>query len=210
MFVRSARASFKEMAARPRRRRVSAFPVLDEEGKVVGVVSEADLLTKEAFGDTVPDPASGMTRRRDQLKADGAKVADLISTPPVTIGPDEPVEHAAWLMYSRRVKRLPVTRPDGRLIGIVTRSDVLSVFDRKDEEIRREIREGVLRGKFLCNPDRFPVTVKDGVVTIEGTPEATDVGLDIIAEVSHVQGVVAVRDRLSYPSGDPHVPDPLF
>jgi len=202
-------ASFKEMAARLHRHGVSAFPVLDEEGKVVGVVSEADLLTKEAFGDSAASAFSWMTRRRDQVKADGATAAELMSTPPVTIGPDESVEHAAWLMYARGVKRLPVTRPDGRLIGIVTRSDVLSVFDRKDEEIRREIREGVLRRKFLCNPNRFTVTIKDGVVTIEGTPEATDVGLDIIAEAKHVQGVVAVRDRLSYPSGDPHVPDPL-
>jgi hypothetical protein len=82
-----------------------------------------------------------------------------MTTPPVTIGQDEPVTHAARLMYGRRVKRLPVIGPGGRLVGIVTRSDVLSVYSRPDEEISREISQDVILGRFLCDPARFTVTV---------------------------------------------------
>ena len=94
-----------------------------------------------------------------------------MTRPPVTIGPDEPVSHAARMMYSHRVKRLPVTGEDGRLIGIVTRSDVLSVYGRPDADIHREITKDLILDVFLCAPDTFKVTVKDGIVTIEGKPE---------------------------------------
>ena len=152
-------ASFKEMAARLHEQRVSAFPVLDDHDKVIGVVSEADLLTKEALEGAMPGVFSGMLHHREQAKADGVTAADLMTTPAVTIGPDEPVTRAARLMYSRRVKRLPVTDADGRLVGIVTRSDVLSVFSRPDQDIRREITQDVMLNGLLTDPDRFTVTV---------------------------------------------------
>ena len=94
--------------------------------------------------------------------------ADLMTTPAVTIGPDEPVSHAARLMYNQRVKRLPVIGDDGTLIGIVTRSDVLSVYSRPDAEIQHEISQDLILGTFLSDPGGFKVTVKDGIVTIEG------------------------------------------
>ena len=194
-------ASFKEMAAMLRNQRVSAFPVIDDDNKVIGVVSETDLLTKEALERNMHGPLQGLTRQRERSKVNGVTAADLMTKPAVTIGPDEPVAHAARLMYNRRVKRLPVTSEDGTLIGIVTRSDVLSVYSRPDAEIRREITQDLILGTFLCNPDSFSVTVKDGIVTIGGTPETTPVGLDIIDAVRHMEGVVAVRDRLTYPSG---------
>jgi CBS-domain-containing membrane protein len=201
-------ASFKEMAARLREHRVSAFPVLDDDDKVIGVVSEADLLTKEALEGVTPGVFSGMLHHREQVKADGVTAADLMTTPATTIGPDEPVTRAARLMYSRRVKRLPVTGADGRLVGIVARSDVLSVFSRPDADIRREITEDVILNRFLTDPARFTVAVKDGIVTITGTPETAAVGHDIIDEVRHVEGVVAVRDRLTYPSAEHYTPSP--
>jgi osmotically-inducible protein OsmY len=102
-------------------------------------------------------------------------------------------------MYSRRVKRLPVTSDDGTLIGIVSRADVLSVYSRPDADIQREIIQDLIQGMFLCDPARFAVSVTDGIVTIEGTAESTVVGHDIIEAARHVEGVVAVRDRLSYP-----------
>jgi CBS-domain-containing membrane protein len=186
------------MAVRLREFRVSAFPVLDDDNKVVGVVSEADLLTKEALEGTVPRTLlSRQERVRKQVNA--LTAADLMTTPPVTIGPDEPVTRAARLMFDRRVKRLPVIRDDGRLIGILTRSDVLSVYSRPDAEIQRQITKDLLLETFLCDPDRFTVTVNDGIVTIEGAPEAGNVGRDIISAIRHMEGVVAVRDRLSYP-----------
>jgi CBS-domain-containing membrane protein len=195
-------APFKEMAARLREHRVSAFPVLDEDNKVVGVVSEADLLTKEALDSDGPHRVGGILHHREQAKAAGTTAGDLMTKPPVTVGPAEFVTRAARLMYERKVKRLPVVDDDGRLIGIVSRADVLSVYSRPDDDIRHEITEGVILDSLLCDPARFTVTVKDGIVTVAGTPETAVVGHDLIAEIRHVEGVVAVRDRLSYPRGE--------
>ena len=197
-------ASFKEIATRLREQRVSAFPVIDREGRVIGVVSEADLLPKEALEGDVPGVLHSLGHRREESKITATTAADLMTKPAVTIGPDEPVSHAARLMYSQRVKRLPVTGKDGQLIGIVTRSDVLSVYGRADTDIHHEITKDLILGTFLCDPASFKVTVKDGIVTIEGTPETAWVGRDIVDAARHVEGVVAVRDRLSYPANQPY------
>jgi CBS domain-containing protein len=196
-------ASFKEMAERLREHRVSAFPVVDDEGAVIGVVSEADLLTKEAalYGGHagIRGMISGMLHGREQERAAGVTAGDLMTRPAVTVRPDEPVEHAARLMYARRVKRLPVTDAAGHLAGIISRADVLAVYSRPDEEIRKEITDEVILNEFLADPARFTVTVRDGIVTVEGHPETAPLGRDIVSRVRHVQGVIAVRDRLSYP-----------
>jgi CBS domain-containing protein len=202
-------APFKEMAARLREHRISAFPVLDQDNKVVGVVSEADLLTKEVLDYTGPHRGSGMLlHHREQAKAAGTTAADLMTKPAVTVGPTEFLSRAARLMYTHKVKRLPVVDDDGRLIGIVSRADVLSVYSRPDEDIRREITDGIILNLLLCDPARFTVTVKEGIVTVEGMPETAGVGHDLIAEARHVEGVVAVRDRLSYPPNERRVPRP--
>jgi CBS-domain-containing membrane protein len=202
-------AGYKEMAAMLREQRVSAFPVIDDDGKVIGVVSESDLLVKEALEGTVPGVLRGLTQRHVRSQVTGLTAADLMSRPAVTIGPDEPASHAARLMYSKRVKRLPVVSADGTLIGIVTRSDVLSVYRRPDAAIEREITEDLILGTFLCDPVRFSIIVKDGIVTVAGTPETTSVGHDIINAIQHMEGVVTVRDRLSYPVDMPHRPQLL-
>ena len=190
-------ATFREMAVALREHRVSAFPVVDED-KVIGVVSEADLLTKEAL-DGEPGVISGLLHRRDQAKARGVTAGDLMTTAVVAVRPDDTVEHAAKLMYDRRVKRLPVTDANGHLVGIISRADVLSVFDRTDAAICHEITQDVLLGEFLVDPLVFQVTVMDGIVTLAGQPETSETGHEIVRRVRHVQGVVAVRDRLDYP-----------
>jgi CBS domain-containing protein len=195
-------ASFKELAEKLREQRVSAFPVVDDDGKVIGVVSEADLLAKEALDGgsaDMPGMISGVLQRTEQGRAGGLTAGDLMTHPPVTVGPDDAVEHAARLMYARRVKRLPVIDASGRLVGIVSRSDVLAVYSRPDEEIRKEIYDEVIPNEFLTDPARFTVTVHDGIVTVEGEPDTVQLGRDIVDRVRHVQGVVTVRDRLSYP-----------
>ncbi len=196
-------ASYKEIACRLRQHRVSAFPVIDADNKVIGVVSEADLLTKEALGGDIPGVLHSLTHHRELTRATAVTAADLMTRPPVTIGPNEPVTHAARLMFNRRVKRLPVINHDGRLVGIVTRSDVLSVYSRPDADIHREITQDLILETYLCDPAKFTVVVKDGIVTIAGTPETDSVGHDIVTEARHVEGVVAVRDRLSYPPTAP-------
>jgi CBS domain-containing protein len=198
-------APYKEMAAMLHQQRVSAFPVIDDDNKVIGVVSEADLLTKEALEGTVPRTLlSRQERVRKQVNARTA--ADLMTKPPVTIGPDEPVTHAARLMFDQRVKRLPVISDDGTLIGIVTRADLLSVYSRPDAQILRQVTQELIPSTFLRDPDKYTVTVNDGIVTIEGTPETTQAGLDIIGTARHMEGVVAVRDRLSYPKDTRYPP----
>jgi CBS domain-containing protein len=198
-------AGYKEMAAMLRDQRVSAFPVIDDDNKVIGVVSETDLLAKEALEGTVPGTLQSLPRQHVRSQVNGVTAAELMTKPAVTIGPDKPVTDAARLMFTMRVKRLPVVSDDGTLIGIVTRSDVLSVYSRPDAQIQQQVIQNLILGTFPYDPDSFTVTVKDGIVTIEGTPETSRAGLDIIDAVRHMEGVVAVRDRLSYPTDVPGV-----
>ena len=198
-------ATFREMAAALHEHRVSAFPVVDDDRKVIGVVSEADMLNKEALIDE-PGFVDGILHRRDQAKARGITAAGLMTTAVVAVRPEDTVEHAAKLMYDRGVKRLPVTDENGHLVGIISRADVLSVFDRTDSAIAHEITRDVIPGEFLVDPAAIQVTVIDGIVTLAGRPETSQAGHEIVRRVRHVQGVVAVRDRLDYPpverSGD--------
>ena len=192
-------ASFREIASALREHKVSAFPVVDAVGKVIGVVSEADLLTKEALYGEEPGVIEGILHHRDQEKARGVTAGELMTAPPITIRPDDSVENAARLMYTRKVKRLPVVDASNHLVGIVSRSDLLAVFDRTDAEIRKEILTELLAKEFTVNPDDYAVTVKGGIVTVKGKPETGEVGREIVGRIRHVQGVVAVRDRLTYP-----------
>jgi CBS domain-containing protein len=190
-------ASFKEMAALLRKYRVSAFPVLDDDQKVIGIVSEADLLAKEALNADSGGAITAMVHQKELKKADGVTAGDFMTSNVVTVKPDDTVEQAARLMYHLQVKRLPVVDAGGCLVGIVSRADLLTVFDRPDEEIRAEIVDVILH-EFVIDPALFAVTVADGVVTIQGTPETADVGRNLMNRIQHVQGVVAVRDGLSW------------
>jgi CBS-domain-containing membrane protein len=195
-------ASYKEMAAWLRQYRVSAFPVIDENRRVIGVVSEADLLAKEALaGDHAGIPAAitGILHHKEYKKAEGVTAGDLMTHPAVTVRPEDTIEHAARLMYTLQVKRLPVVDAGGYLVGIVSRTDLLTVFDRTDEQIHAEIVNDIILRDFLVDPAMFTVAVADGVVTVKGAPETADLGHRLVTRIRHVQGVVAVRDELSYP-----------
>ena len=200
--------TFKEMAAVLRRYRVSALPVVDDAGRVIGVVSEADLLAKEALSD--PGVAAELLHRKDVRKAEGLTAGDLMTRPPVTAAPEDPVEQAARMMHFMRVKRLPVVNSGGQLVGIVSRSDVLAVFDRPDEDIRKDIVDTMLLHEFLIDPRTVKVTVESGVVTMEGCPETTALGHALVRKARHVPGVVAVRDRFTYPDSYPVAAGPVL
>jgi CBS-domain-containing membrane protein len=206
-------ATFKEMAATLRQYRVSGFPVIDDDGKVIGVVSEADLLAKEALADGqlgVPGRIASMVHHKEVQKAGGVTAGDLMTHPAVTIRPDDTAAHAARLMYSLQVKRLPVVDAGGCLVGIVSRADVLAIFDRPDEEILAEITDEVILHRFLLDPALFMVTVSDGVVTVNGSPETADLGHQVVDAIRQVQGVVAVRDQLAYPPAEHVIPPGLY
>ena len=200
--------TFKELEATLRRYRVSALPVVDDTGRVLGVVSEADLLAKEALAD--PGVFAELVHHKDLRKAKGLTAGDLMTHPPVTASPDDPVEQAARMMHFLRIKRLPVVNSGGQLVGIVSRADVLAVFDRTDEDIRKDIVDTMLLREFLIDPRQFRVTVESGVATMEGNPETAALGHALVRKARHVPGVVAVRDRLSYPDVYPVVAGPVL
>ena len=200
---------FAAIAAALRQHRVSAFPVLDEERRVIGVVSESDLLNKMALGGGEDHMITGILRHKQLEKARGVTAADLMTAPPVTASPEDTVEHAARLMYLRGVKRLPVVDADNHLAGIVSRADVLAVYGRPDAEIAEDIRTGVLSTEGAANPGAFDVAVTEGVATLTGRPQTCEQGHDIVFRIRHVQGVVAVRDRLDYPASGPDAFDVL-
>jgi CBS domain-containing protein len=199
-------ASFKDMAALLRKHRISALPVVSDDSRLVGIVSEADLVAKEALNVGHGGMITGLLHHRDLEKAGGVTAGELMTRNAVTIRPDDPVEQAVRLMHHLRVKRLPVTDTGGYLVGIVSRTDVLAVFDRPDKEIKAEITGDVILREFLIDPALFRVTVADGVVTLEGSPETADLGHNLVQRIRQVQGVVDIRDELIYPPSDHLIP----
>jgi CBS domain-containing protein len=199
---------FAALAAALHQYRVSAFPVLDETGQVIGVVSESDLLAKLALGgeDAEPGMIAGIVHQHQAEKARAVTAGELMTSPAATASPDDTLEHAAQLMYRRKVKRLPVADAGNHLVGIVSRADVLAVYDRPDAEIGEEIRNDIAVCESLADAARFDMAVADGVVTLTGRPRTPEQGRDIVRRARHVIGVVAVRDRLDYP---PKGPDPV-
>jgi CBS domain-containing protein len=189
-------AQFKEIVQVMRQRRLSAFPVLDVTDKVVGVVSEDDLLVKEGYQGSAPGL---LVRRTDKAKAAALTAADLMTRPAIIISPDADVAEAARTMHAKHVKRLPVVNDEGKLIGIVSRVDLLGVYDRPDDDIETEIRKQVIETGFSLDSLGFEVGVAGGVVTISGHVDREPVALSLLDGVRRVDGVVAVRDRLSYP-----------
>jgi CBS domain-containing protein len=147
----------------------------------------------------MPGMITGILHQQQAAKARAVTAGDLMTSPAATVSPEDTVEHAARLMYLRRVKRLPVTDEARHLVGIVSRADVLAVYGRPDVEIGEDIRRDVLLTESPADPGTFDVSVTDGVVTLAGRPRTSAQGHDIVRRTRHVQGVVAVRDRLDYP-----------
>jgi CBS domain-containing protein len=192
-------AQFKEILRVMRAHQFSAFPVLDSGDRVIGVVSEDDLLVKTGYDDGEP-VAGFLMRRTDKAKAGALTAAELMTRPAITIGPDASVAEAARTMHAKHVKRLPVVSHDGRLVGVVSRVDLLGVYDRPDSEIRDEIMTQVIGDGFLLDTRAFTVTVDAGVVTVRGQVDSEPVGLSLLDAIRHVDGVVGIREKLSYPS----------
>ncbi|CBG68212.1 conserved hypothetical protein [Streptomyces scabiei 87.22] len=185
-------APFKEIVQLFDQWKVSALPVLEGEGRVVGVVSEADLLHKEEFRDA--DERQGDFA--DRLKAGAVTAGELMNAPAVSVHPDASLAEAARIMARRKVKRLPVVDRVGMLQGVVSRGDLLKVFLRPDEELAEEIRGSVLTS--LPSTEAITVAVAEGVVTLGGS--LPDRGLvPVLARAARaVEGVVDIRLDLSH------------
>ncbi len=128
-----------------------------------------------------------------------ARVKDVMTTDVVAVGPEASYRQLAGLLRAHRVSGFPVVDAHGRLVGIVSRSDALSVFSRPDEDIWREVSQDVIADGFFTDPDRLAVTVDDGIVTLAGAPGSVVLGTSIVDQAGHVESVVAVRDRFTYP-----------
>ncbi|WP_181809157.1 CBS domain-containing protein [Streptomyces shenzhenensis] len=196
---------FKELVRLLEEHRVSGLPVVDEDGKVIGVVSETDLMLHQTR-DPEHDHARLMGRaRRAAVKSSATTASGVMSAPAVTVRSDATVTEAARLMAAHRVERLPVVDGQDRLVGIVTRGDLLRVFLRSDQEIVREVREEVLGNTLWLAPQAVEVTVRDGVVTLSGQLERRSEIPVAVGMTRRLDGVVDVVDRLSYRIDDKHL-----
>lgn len=194
---------YKDMVKLLAARRVSAMPVVDDGRHVLGVVSEADLLLKQE------KPArpgirllSTRRRRRERAKAKATVAAALMSQPAITISTQATLTEAARRLHAAGVKRLPVVDAVGRLVGIISRVDLLKMFLRSDEALHREIVEDIILGDLLMGPNRFDVHVEDGVVVLQGRCERRSLIPTVVRAVADVEGVVRVENRLGYDVDD--------
>ncbi len=194
---------FKEVAALFHRNDITAIPVIDEQGRPLGMVSEADLLRKEAV---LPDPEGRFPGRwldaNDRARAEAETAGGLMTSPAVTARPGWSVPEAARAMDKHRVKRLPVVDEVGRLVGIVSRRDLLEVFLRHDAAIRDEINHDVLGQTLWLAPGDVQVAVHDGVVTLKGRLPRRSL-IPITEQLCRaVDGVVAVHHTLDWTEDD--------
>jgi CBS domain-containing protein len=183
---------------------VRAVPVLDDQGRLLGVVSEGDLLATAERGDPVPGhsgPWQRLLRRRhaaDSRRAGATTAGALMTSPVTTIDPDASVAHAARCMRDHRLGWLPVVEEGGRVVGVLGRSDLLRVFCRPDDEIRDEVADEVFGRILLVDPGRVAIEVDRGVVTLTGELDIRADAQMAVRFVERLEGVVAVVDRLTY------------
>jgi CBS-domain-containing membrane protein len=185
-------ACFKDIVALMAQWQVSAVPVTVGEGRVVGVVSEADLLPKEEFRNAEPSRPEQLRRLGDMTKAGAVTAAELMTSPAVTVPADATLAQAARDMAQHHVKRLPVIDQWGMLAGIVSRADLLKVFLRSDAAIAEEVRREVVAYLFGDNAPGLRVEVADGVVTLTGRlADTTLVPVPVAVRLARaVEGVV--------------------
>ncbi len=187
--------TYKRIASLMSEHKVGEIPVLGRDRQVAGVVSEADLLRKQERHYRRAGTGLGGRTRRERAQAEGRRAAELMTAPAITIHPDAPIGAAAMLMNGHHIKLLPVVDPAGKLIGVVTRSHLLSVFLRPDTEIAGEVR-AVLSNVLLDDADAVTVTVNDAAITLSGTL-APDLIQAAVRLAGDVDGVVTVVNKLT-------------
>lgn len=199
--------SFKQLEQLMASHRISAVPVVDNDGVTVGIVSEADLLLKaEAEGGGSGGGWSPGSRERDS-KAHAQTAGGLMSSPALSIEPGAPLAAAARLMRKGSVKRLPVVDA-GHLVGIVSRADVLKAYLRSDADIRTDIVEGVIKSSMWLDPETIAVEVDDGVVRLHGKVDRRS-EVEILGRLAlGVEGVIAVESSVTFAFDDRHVKPP--
>ena len=181
---------------------ISGLIVVDDDRKVVGVISEADILFKERSPERRRGGSFAWLFFPDMLeneaKLDARTAGEAMSSPAITIGPDRPVGEAAARMLDDAVNRLPVVGEDGELLGIVTRADLVRAFTRSDGEIEMEIRKELISRTFWLQPTDLEVEVREGEVTVAGEVD-TKSDAELLPElIAQVPGVVSVESKLTW------------
>ncbi|MFI7497990.1 CBS domain-containing protein [Streptomyces sp. NPDC049687] len=199
-------ATFKDIVQLMQDWKISALPVIEGEGRVVGVVSEADLLPKEEFRDSDPDRYTQLRRLSDLAKAGAVTAEELMTSPALTVRADATLAQAARTMARAKVKRLPVVDALGMLEGVVSRADLLKVFLRTDEDIAEEVRREVVSYLFSTPGSNVRVDVRDGVVKLVGRVRDTSLVPVAARLVRAVEGVVDVDFDLTRHSAPEEAP----
>jgi len=188
-------ASYKQIVTTLVEHRLAAVPVINRHRVVVGIVSESDLLARIASG------RGGLPRGHHHAelgrRLHGATAVELMTRPAITTSPDVTVAEAAQQSAHDRVHRLPVVDADGRLVGVVSRGDLLRTFLRPDREIEQEIRNDIVAGRMALDRTTLTVTVHQGTVTLGGAVESAPVMAALLDQVRAVGGVVAIRNELA-------------
>ncbi|WP_415953112.1 CBS domain-containing protein [Streptomyces sp. KLOTTS4A1] len=189
---------FLDIARTLARDHIGCLPVVDAEDHVLGVVSESDLLAKAAIEASGHHPGvlARLRERRLHDKARGETAESLMTSPAVTVFPRQTVAQAAWLVCLSRLKRLPVTDHFGRLVGVVHRNALLAALIRDDAQIREEIVTKILTAYFPADRDTVKVTVRNGVVELDGKMRQSDVPL-LLARIKDIDDVTEVRYHLA-------------
>ncbi|MGW3770257.1 CBS domain-containing protein [Actinomadura verrucosospora] len=195
---------FTEIADAMAEHRISAVPVMDDDGRLTGIVTEADLLRREEYGGGAGPRRPRLLRRAQdeaRARATAADARGLMSAPVVTVAPGTPVAEAARVLNAHGFKAAPVVR-DGRLAGIVARRDLLSVFHRSDDDIRDEIIDDVLVSRLWLDPAEVHVRVQEGVVHLTGRVERKSLIPIVVRMAAATEGVVDVVPTLGYDYDD--------
>ncbi|WP_327387083.1 MULTISPECIES: CBS domain-containing protein [unclassified Streptomyces] len=195
--------AFKDVAKLLAQYDISGVPVLDDEDRVVGVVSQTDLLAHTASPHSEDLRSEGLHSSRWNGSGTGPPTAgDVMSAPAVTVHAEDTVADAARLMTRRSIERLPVVDVEDRLVGIVTRRDLLRTFLRPDSEIRRRVTDEVLVEVLGVPADDVEVHVVDGIVTLDGRVELRSQLAALLSLVERIDGVVAVASRVTARTDD--------
>ena len=192
----SPETTFKEAVDLLKRNRVSGLPVVDSTGKLVGVVSEADLLNKAEKREPDAYVLESRRHRLDRSRAAALDVASAMSREVTSVRANSPIALAAREMHLRGFKRLPVVDDDGRLVGIVSRSDLLKVFLRSDNELRAEIGRILDHAQRTWGGSGFDAKVSGGIVDLTGTFRSKNELEATLRAVGGIDGVVGIRNRM--------------
>jgi CBS domain-containing protein len=186
--------------------RISGMPVVNAKGGLVGIVTEADLLNKVEKRDPDSYVLESRRHRQDRARAGALDVGSAMSREVTTVRPEFPIALAAREMHTRGFKRMPVVDESGKVIGIVSRGDLLKVFLRTDRELREEVRSILESAASRHGGHGLKARVSGGVVQLQGTFDAKSRMLATARAVGAIDGVVGLKSEMSFELDDTVLP----